>query len=80
MITMLPNLQAKMPWNILRDFEPVSLVATIEWGLVVAVDAPQRSAADLIAAARKAPGQIWALAATVVRSILRWPCLLRRPV
>jgi tripartite-type tricarboxylate transporter receptor subunit TctC len=57
-MTMLPNLQPKMPWDIVRDFEPVSLVATIEWGLVVAADAPQRSAADLIAAARKTPGQI----------------------
>jgi tripartite-type tricarboxylate transporter receptor subunit TctC len=57
-MTMLPNLQSKMPWDIVRDFEPVSLVATIEWGLVVAADAPQRSAADLIAAARKTPGQI----------------------
>ena len=57
-MTMLPNLQSKMPWDILRDFEPVSLVATVEWGLVVGADAPQRSAADLIAAARKAPGQI----------------------
>jgi tripartite-type tricarboxylate transporter receptor subunit TctC len=57
-MTMLPNLQPKMPWDILRDFEPVSLVATVEWGLVVGADAPQRSAADLIASARKAPGQI----------------------
>ncbi len=57
-MTMLPNLQAKMPWDILKDFEPVSLVATVEWGLVVGADAPQRTAADLIASARKAPGQI----------------------
>jgi tripartite-type tricarboxylate transporter receptor subunit TctC len=57
-MTMLPNLQSKMPWDIVRDFEPVSMVATIEWGLVVAADAPQRSAADLIAAARKTPGQV----------------------
>jgi tripartite-type tricarboxylate transporter receptor subunit TctC len=57
-MTMLPNMQSRMPWDILRDFEPVSLVATVEWGLVVGADAPQRSAADLIAAARKAPGQI----------------------
>ncbi len=57
-MTMLPNLQAKMPWDILKDFEPVSLVATVEWGLVVGADAPQRSAADLIASARKAPGQL----------------------
>jgi tripartite-type tricarboxylate transporter receptor subunit TctC len=57
-MTMLPNLQAKMPWDILKDFEPVSLVATVEWGLVVGADSPYRSAADLMAAARKAPGQI----------------------
>ena len=57
-MTMLPNLQAKMPWDILKDFEPISLVATVEWGLVVGADAPERTAADLIAAARKAPGKL----------------------
>jgi tripartite-type tricarboxylate transporter receptor subunit TctC len=57
-MTMLPNLQAKMPWDILKDFEPVSLAATVEWGLVVNATAPERSAADLIAAARQAPGKI----------------------
>ncbi|MDP3799412.1 MAG: tripartite tricarboxylate transporter substrate binding protein [Polaromonas sp.] len=57
-MTMLPHLQVKMPWDILRDFEAVSLVATVEWGLVVGADAPQRSAAELLASARKAPGQI----------------------
>jgi tripartite-type tricarboxylate transporter receptor subunit TctC len=57
-MTMLPNLQAKMPWDIQKDFEPVSLVATVEWGLVVPVDSPIRSAADLIAAAKQNPGKI----------------------
>ncbi|MDQ6881092.1 MAG: tripartite tricarboxylate transporter substrate-binding protein, partial [Pseudomonadota bacterium] len=57
-MTMLPNLQSKMPWDILKDFEPVSLVATVEWGLVVNAEAPQRTAADLIAAARQAPGKM----------------------
>jgi len=57
-MTMLPNMQTKMPWDILKDFEPVSLVATVELGLVVNGEAPERSAADLIAAARKAPGKI----------------------
>ncbi|RYF41412.1 MAG: tripartite tricarboxylate transporter substrate binding protein, partial [Comamonadaceae bacterium] len=57
-MTMLPNMQAKMPWDILKDFEPVSLVATVEWGLVVNAEAPQRSAGDLIAAAKAAPGRI----------------------
>jgi tripartite-type tricarboxylate transporter receptor subunit TctC len=57
-MTMLPNLQPKMPWDIVRDFEPVSLAATVEWGLVVPANAPQRSAADLIASARQEPGKI----------------------
>jgi tripartite-type tricarboxylate transporter receptor subunit TctC len=57
-MTMLPNMNAKMPWDILKDFEPVSLVATVDWGLVVPTDAHEKSAADLIAAAKKAPGQI----------------------
>jgi tripartite-type tricarboxylate transporter receptor subunit TctC len=30
-MTMRPNLQPKMPWDILKDYEPVSLVATVEW-------------------------------------------------
>ena len=57
-MTMLPNLQAKMPWDILKDFEPVSLVATVEWGLVVPADSAIKTAADLIAAAKKSPGQL----------------------
>ncbi len=57
-MTMLPNLQTKMPWDILKDFESVSLVATVEWGLVVPTDSALRSAADVLASARKAPGQM----------------------
>jgi tripartite-type tricarboxylate transporter receptor subunit TctC len=57
-MTMVPNMHPKMPWDTLRDFEPVSLVGTIEWGLVTGVDKPYRSAADLIAAAKASPGKI----------------------
>jgi tripartite-type tricarboxylate transporter receptor subunit TctC len=57
-MTMLPNMGTKLPWDILKDFEPVSLVATIEWGLVANDEAPYRSAGDLIAAARQKPGEI----------------------
>src|SRR5829696_5874724 len=57
-MTMVPNLQSRMPWDILRDFEPVSLVATVEWGLIANNQASFRSAADLIAAAKAAPGKI----------------------
>ncbi|TFY96318.1 Bug family tripartite tricarboxylate transporter substrate binding protein [Ramlibacter humi] len=57
-MTMVPHLQARMPWDILKDFEPVSLVATVEWGLVVPADAPQKTAADLIATAKQQPGKV----------------------
>lgn len=57
-MTMVPNLQSKMRWDILKDFEPVSLVATVEWGLVTANQTNFRSAADLVAAAKAAPGKI----------------------
>ena len=57
-MTMLPNMYPKLPWDILRDFEPVSLVATVEWGLVANNAAPYRSAADLIADARARPGKV----------------------
>jgi tripartite-type tricarboxylate transporter receptor subunit TctC len=57
-MTMVPNLQSKMRWDILKDFEPVSLVATVEWGLVTGNQTNLKSAADLIAAAKAAPGKM----------------------
>ncbi|MFM2069135.1 MAG: hypothetical protein RLZZ584_4044 [Pseudomonadota bacterium] len=58
-MTMVPHLKSPMPWDIMKDFAPVSLVATVEWGLVAAGgDSSITRAADLIAAARAAPGAI----------------------
>jgi tripartite-type tricarboxylate transporter receptor subunit TctC len=57
-MTMLPNLHAKMPWDILKDFEPVSLIASIEWGLVVPPASPFRTVADVVAAAKARPGAL----------------------
>ncbi len=57
-MTMLPNLQSHIPWDIQKDFEPISLVATVEWGLVVEQDSPIKTAADLIALAKKNPDKI----------------------
>src|SRR5262252_5767917 len=56
-MTMVPNLQSKMRWDILKDFEPVSLVATVEWGLIAGNQTSYKSAADLIAAAKATPGK-----------------------
>src|ERR1700688_2283577 len=57
-MTMLPNLHATMPGDILKDSEPISLVATVEWGLVVNNDPPSKTASDLNAAAKATPGKI----------------------
>jgi tripartite-type tricarboxylate transporter receptor subunit TctC len=57
-MTMVPALQAKLPWDILRDFVPISLVATVEWCLVAHPDAPYASPAALIKAAKDAPGKV----------------------
>src|SRR5438876_10028664 len=57
-MTMVPNMQSKMRWDILKDFAPVSLVATVEWGLIAGNQTSYKSAADLIGAAKAAPGKI----------------------
>jgi tripartite-type tricarboxylate transporter receptor subunit TctC len=57
-MTMVPNLYANMRWDILKDFEPVSLVATVEWGLIANNQTGYKTAAGLIAAAKAAPGKI----------------------
>src|ERR1700716_3705773 len=57
-MTMVPNLQSQMRWDILKVLERVSLVATVEWGLIANNQTNYKTAADLIAAARAAPGKI----------------------
>jgi len=56
-LTMVPNIY-KASWDPLTDFVPVSLVGTIEWGLVVKPDSPYRTVADFIAAAKASPGKL----------------------
>lgn len=57
-LTMIPHIYPRLPWNALADFDPLSLVATIEWGLIVKVDSPYRNVADFISAAKAAPGKL----------------------
>ena len=57
-MTMVPALQPKLPWDMLRDFTPVSLVATVEWCLVAHPSAPWDNAAAFIKAAKAAPGKL----------------------
>jgi tripartite-type tricarboxylate transporter receptor subunit TctC len=56
-LTMVPNIY-KANWNPLSDFVPVSLVGTIEWGLVVKPDSPYQTVADFIKAAKASPGKL----------------------
>ena len=56
-LTMVPHMMAKMPWNALTDFEPISLVGTIEWGIVVKADGPYKTLADFVNAAKANPGK-----------------------
>jgi tripartite-type tricarboxylate transporter receptor subunit TctC len=57
-LTMVPHMMPRMPWNALTDFEPVSLVGTVEWGLIVRTDSPYKTLADFIAAAKATPGKL----------------------
>jgi tripartite-type tricarboxylate transporter receptor subunit TctC len=57
-LTMVPNLQSSVPWDPIKSFAPVSLATTFEWGLVATPGLPYKTAADLIAAAKAAPGKI----------------------
>jgi tripartite-type tricarboxylate transporter receptor subunit TctC len=57
-LTMLPATLAKLPWDPVRSFAPVSLVGTIEFGLVANNAVRYSDAAGLIAAARGAPDTI----------------------
>lgn len=57
-LTMLPHIYSNIPWNALKDFEPISLVATIEWGIAVADQSPYKTLSDFIAAAKASPGKI----------------------
>lgn len=53
-----PHLMGKLPYEPLRDLEPVALVGTIPHLLVVAPQQPFKSVADLLAVAKAKPGEI----------------------
>ena len=53
-----PALHPKLPWDIQRDFAPVSLLATTAYTLVVHPSLPARTTRDLIALAKARTGQL----------------------
>ena len=54
----IPSAAKHLPYNALKDFSPVSLVASTEYVLVVHPSLPVRSVRDLIALARSKPREI----------------------
>ena len=56
--TLAPSLNAKLPYDIVTDFQPVSLAATSTYLLVVNPAVPARSVKELIALAKSQPGKL----------------------
>lgn len=56
-LTVLPHVQTKAPYDPLVDFAPVGMVALIPSALVVPADFPAQSVAEFVARARSAPGK-----------------------
>ncbi|MGH8634335.1 MAG: tripartite tricarboxylate transporter substrate binding protein [Burkholderiales bacterium] len=54
----IPGLYAKLPFDALRDFQPVTQVTSVPVGMVVHPSLPARSAKELVALARAKPGAL----------------------
>ena len=54
----IPSSAPKLPYDAVKDFAPISLVASTEYTLVVHPSLPARSVKELIALARARPGQL----------------------
>ena len=57
-LTMVPNLNKNTPFNPVTDFAHISKVATIEFSIAVGTNSPYKTVAELVAAAKAAPGRI----------------------
>ena len=57
-LAIIPNVQKKPPYDALRDFEPVSLIAQAPLLVVVHPSLPVKSMKELIALAKAKPGQL----------------------
>lgn len=53
-----PNLRKKLPYDPVRDFEPVSLIAQAPLLVVVHPSLPVRNVRDLVALAKSKPGEV----------------------
>lgn len=53
-----PSLYAKLPYDPLRDFDPVTLIASTPFMLVVNPSVPAKTVPELVSLARSKPGQM----------------------
>lgn len=60
-----PNLKSKVPYDPIRDYEPVSLLATEPYLLVVHPSVPVHNVKELIALAKAKPGQLTYASASI---------------
>ena len=52
-----PHIYSKLGYDVMRDFEPVTILATSDLALAVNANSPYRSVEDLVAASSKSPLQ-----------------------
>ena len=55
---LLPNLRSKLPYDIAKDFVPITLLATVQNVLVVGANVPANTLKELIAYAKPNPGKL----------------------
>jgi tripartite-type tricarboxylate transporter receptor subunit TctC len=56
-LTILPHVQRDVPYDARKDFAPIALIATSPFLLLAHPSVPAKSVSDLIALARREPGQ-----------------------
>jgi tripartite-type tricarboxylate transporter receptor subunit TctC len=53
-----PSTFAKLPYDVQRDFSPISMILRTPFFFAVAMDSPYKSVEDIVAAAKKKPGGV----------------------
>ncbi len=57
-LTMVPHINPNTSFNTLKDFAPISLIGTIEWGVVVKADSKFKTLEDLVRFAKANPDKL----------------------
>ena len=57
-MTVAPALTAKLPFDVVNDYAPISLVVVVQNVLMVPANSPAKSVTDLITAAKAQPGRL----------------------